>query len=56
MSQNIWEGSLPIAAHPGEVYNLENKEFYDVESAVRAINANPYGFRFAILRAVSRCS
>lgn len=51
MDENAWERSLPIAAHPGEVYNLENREFYDVARAVQAINANPHGFQFAIIRA-----
>lgn len=51
MSENLWEQTLPIAAYPGAVYNLENREFYDVAGAVQAINANPHGFQFAIIRA-----
>ena len=47
--KNPWEKSLPIAARPGEVYNIENTEFYDVEAAVNAINANPHSFKFGMI-------
>lgn len=39
----------PIRARPGEVYNHENAEFYDVERAVREINAAPTQFQFVVV-------
>lgn len=44
-----WEMARPIRARPCEVFNHQNVEFYDVERAIRAINATPTQFEFVVL-------
>lgn len=47
--QRLWESAPPIRARQGEVFNHENVELYDVERAIREINAKPAKFQFLVL-------
>ena len=44
-----WELARPIRAWPGEHFNHEDREIYDVARAVALINGNPEGFEFIVL-------
>lgn len=44
-----WELARPIRAWPGEHFNHEDREIYDVANAVERINNNPEAFEFVVL-------
>lgn len=44
-----WELGPPIRSWPGEHFNHEDREIYDVERAISLINSAPEDFEFVVL-------
>lgn len=48
-SDRQWELARPIRARPGEHFNHEDRELYDVALAVALINRQPEDYEFLVL-------